>query len=64
MYEDEVIREVWRIRDAYLSEHNHDLSRMVADLEARQRRSHRPLVDRRQPHARTDKGNPAKEWRE
>jgi len=47
MYEDEIIAEVWRIRDEYAAEHHHNLREMLADLKLRQRRSHRRLVDRR-----------------
>jgi hypothetical protein len=47
MYRDEIIAEVWRIRDAYAAEHDHDLDKIVADLEARQRRPGCVLADRR-----------------
>jgi hypothetical protein len=43
---DEIIAEVWRIRDEYAAEHHHNLREMLADLKRRQRRSRR-LVDRR-----------------
>jgi len=47
MYRDEIISEVWRIRDAYSAEHHHDLKEIVADLRQRQRLTRRKLVDRR-----------------
>ena len=50
MYEDEIIAEVWRIRDEYAAEHHHNLREILADLKRRQRRSHRRLVDRRRKY--------------
>jgi len=47
MYRDEIISEVWRIRDAYAAEMHHDLKEIVADLQKRQLRPHGVLVDRR-----------------
>jgi hypothetical protein len=47
MYRDGIIDEVWRLRDAYVEQHHHDLAEIVADLQARQRRSASRLVDRR-----------------
>ena len=47
MYKDEIISEVWRLRDAYAEKHHHDLSEIVADLERRQKHPHSKLVDRR-----------------
>jgi len=32
MYKDEIIAEVWRNRDAYVKEHQHDLKKIVEDL--------------------------------
>jgi hypothetical protein len=32
MYEDEIIAEVWRNRDAYVKEHQHDVKETVEDL--------------------------------
>jgi len=49
MYEDEIIAEVWRNRDAYAEKHHHNLAEMVADLQARQKRPDCTLVDRRNP---------------
>ena len=48
MYRDEIIAEVWRLRDAYVESHGHDLSRIVADLRGRQKHPHSELVDRRE----------------
>ncbi len=47
MYQDEVLTEVWRNRDAYAALHHHSLAEMVADLRARQNRRECKLVDRR-----------------
>lgn len=47
MYQDEIIAEVWRNRDAYATEHHHSLAEMVADLRARQDRAESKLIDRR-----------------
>jgi len=57
MYQDEVISELWRIRDAYAAENHHDLKEMLADLQKKQLQSHATLVDRRpvrRPEATTD----------
>ena len=37
MYRDEIIAEVWRNRDAYAEQHDHDLDKIVADLQRRQK---------------------------
>lgn len=47
MYQDDIIAEVWRNRDAYVARHHHSLAEMVADLRARQNRVDCRLVDRR-----------------
>jgi len=47
MYQDEILAEVWRNRDAYAALHHHSLAEMVADLQARQNRKDCTLVDRR-----------------
>ena len=47
MYRDEIIAEVWRLRDAYIEKHGHDLAKMVADLKVRQKNPHNRIVDRR-----------------
>ena len=47
MYKDEIINEVWENRKKFSEEHNHDIDAMVRDLEKRQNRSGRILVDRR-----------------
>jgi len=46
-YEDEIIAEVWKNREAYAARHNHDLQRIVADLQERQKTPFSLLVDRR-----------------
>lgn len=47
MYRDEIIAEVWKNRDAYTAKHHHNLADMVADLQARQNKRGRVLIDRR-----------------
>lgn len=47
MYQDEVIIEVWKNRDAYSRRHHHDLHKMVEDLQKRQSKSETRFVDRR-----------------
>ena len=47
MCRDEIIEEVWKNREAYAASHNHDLTKIVDDLMARQKKSGRILVDRR-----------------
>lgn len=47
MYRDEIIAEVWRIRDAYAARHHYSLDEMVADLRERQNRPGCKLVDKR-----------------
>ena len=48
MYEDEIIAEVWRNRDAYAAKHNNDIARIVADLRKLQQKSGWRIVDRSQ----------------
>jgi hypothetical protein len=47
MYRDEIIAEVWRIRDAYAKKHHHDLDEIMKDLQRRQKKSPLKFVDRR-----------------
>ena len=47
MYKDEILAEVWRLRDAYVEQHHHNLGENVADLQRRQRHPHNKIVDRR-----------------
>jgi hypothetical protein len=42
---DEVLREVWRIKDALSASYGHDLNRLFAEARQRQRESGRPSVD-------------------
>jgi hypothetical protein len=46
-YQDEIITEVWKNREAYASRHNHNLHEIVADLQKRRQKPLVELVDRR-----------------
>jgi hypothetical protein len=52
MYHDEVIDEVWRIRDEYVKQHHHSLDEIVEDLRRRQAEHPSRIVDRRQQRPR------------
>jgi hypothetical protein len=39
-WEDEVLREVYAVRDAYAAEHGYDLERIYTDLKRREASSH------------------------
>jgi hypothetical protein len=45
---DEVIEEVWRIRDEYVKQHHYSLDEIVEDLRRRQAEHPSRIVDRRQ----------------
>jgi hypothetical protein len=47
MCKDEIIAEVWRVRDAYAKKHHHDLDEILKDLQRRQKKSPLKFVDRR-----------------
>jgi hypothetical protein len=56
MYKDEVIEEVWRIRDQYVKQHHYNLDEIVEDLRRRQAAHPSRIVDRRQQrHAESPK---------
>jgi hypothetical protein len=42
---DEVLREVWRIKDELSASYDHDLERLFADAQKRQRLSGRTVFD-------------------
>ena len=52
MYEDEIIAEVRRNRDAYVEKYHHSLDEIVRDLQERQKTSYLKLVDRRKRRTR------------
>ncbi len=61
MYRDEIITEVWRLRDQYADQHNHNMTEIIADLKKRQQTPHSKLIDLRdrtkrsaQPENRSD----------
>jgi len=47
MYQDEIIAEVWRNRDAYARANHNNLNEIVADLRKRQQEHAERVVDRR-----------------
>jgi hypothetical protein len=47
MYHDEVIDELWRIRDEYVKQHHYSLDEIVEDLRHRQAEHPERVVDRR-----------------
>lgn len=49
MYRDEVVEEVWRIRDEYVKQHHFSLDEIVEDLHRREAEHPSRIVDRRQP---------------
>jgi hypothetical protein len=49
MCRDEVIEEVWRIRDEYVKQHHFSLDEIVEDLRRREAQHSSRIVDRRQP---------------
>ncbi len=49
MYRDEILTELWKVRDAYAARHHHNLREIVADLQKQQERPVSRLVDRRRP---------------
>jgi hypothetical protein len=42
---DEVIRELWRVKEEIAKEFNYDVAALAADLNRRQEESGRPVVD-------------------
>jgi hypothetical protein len=46
MVEDEILKGVWRNRDAFAKRHNYDLDAMSEELRQMERRSTNKLVDR------------------
>jgi hypothetical protein len=42
---DDVLREVWRIKDELSASYGHDLNRLFAEARERQRKSGRPAVN-------------------
>ena len=56
MYKDEIIQEVWRIRDSYTEKHHHNMVEIIADLQARQNKHKDKLVDRRDKNKTSNSG--------
>jgi hypothetical protein len=46
MVEDEILKEVWRNRDAFAKRHRYNLDAMVEELRQMERQSPNKLVDR------------------
>jgi hypothetical protein len=55
MYHDEVIDEVWRIRDEYVKQHHYSLDEIVEDLRRRQAEHPSRVVDRRRQRTNNDR---------
>lgn len=54
MIEDEILREVWRARDAFAKRHRYNLDAMVEELRQLERQSPNKLVDlSKQPRKKT-----------
>ena len=47
MHKDEILTEVWRIRDDYVNLHHNNLSEILADLQQRQKSPNSRIVDLR-----------------
>lgn len=47
MYQDEIIAEVWKNRDAYAKRHHHNLHEIVVNLQKRQQNPLSRLVTRK-----------------
>ena len=47
MYKDEIIEELWANRKALVEKHDHDIDALVRDLQKRQGKTNRAVVDRR-----------------
>lgn len=45
MMSDEVIKEIWKIKDSIAREHGYDIDRIVAYLRTKQRPKGHPVVD-------------------
>ena len=55
IHTDEIIAEVWRVRDAYAQKQHHDLDEILRDLQRCERKSPLKFVDRRKRrHKRSD----------
>lgn len=52
---DEVIEEVWRIRDEYVKQHHYSLDEIVEDLRRRQAEHPERIVDRRRQRPTNEK---------
>lgn len=59
MYRDEVIEEVWRIRDEYVKQHHYDLDEIVADLQRRESEHPERIVARQNRHTTSRDGESA-----
>jgi hypothetical protein len=55
MYRDEIIDEVWRIRDAYVAQHHGSLDEIVKDLQQRQAEHPSRVADRQQSNSELQK---------
>lgn len=54
---DEIMKELWEIKDGIAREHGYDLDALVAHLQAKRARDDRRVVDLRAPSDTTREGN-------
>ena len=47
MYQDKILSEVWRNRDAYVEKYHHNLDEILADLNKRQKSPLSVIVDQK-----------------
>ena len=56
---DEIIKELWQIKDSIAREHGYDIERLVAHLRKRKRPKGQQVVDLRARRGQADQGDPA-----
>lgn len=56
---DEIIKELWEIKDSIARQHSYDIEAIVAHLRARKRSEGERIVDLRAMRRATDHGEPA-----
>lgn len=59
----EILKEVWRARDAFARRHHYDIDAMVAELKQVEAKSAQPIVDRSKRTSRRRAGRKARPTR-